>query len=156
MILTTYQKTLYGLALIGIVIMITIPDVIIELLIEFIHIVFELLFEVADIAFEWVETLFDHLVEHLFHTELHDTQIIVFYTLMSIIAYPLYYLGRILLRLVFRLKETLPVSWALYKARVMLFWQDVVFYWQDLSLIDKIKWAVMATGAVYLASFLFM
>ena len=156
MILTTYQKTLYGLALIGIVIMITIPDVVIGLLIEFIHIVFELLFEVADIAFEWVETLFDHLVEHLFHTELHDTQIIVFYTLMSIIAYPLYYLGRMLLRLVFRLKETLPVSWALYKARVMLFWQDVVFYWQDLSLIDKIKWAVMATGAVYLASFLFM
>jgi hypothetical protein len=156
MILTTYQKTLYGLALTGIVIMITIPDVVIELLIQFIHIVFELLFEVADIAFEWVETLFDHLVEHLFHTELHQTQIIVFYTLMSIIAYPLYYLSRMLLRLVFRLKETLPASWALYKARVMLFWQEVVFNWQDLSLIDKIKWAVMATGAVYLASFMFM
>ena len=154
MILTTYQKTLYGLALIGIVIMITIPDVVIGLLIEFIHIVFELLFEVADIAFEWVETLFDHLVEHLFHTELHDTQIIVFYTLMSIIAYPLYYLGRMLLRLVFRLKETLPARLALYKARAMLFWQDVVFDWQDLSLIDKIKWIAMAASAIYLASFL--
>ena len=154
MILTTYQKTLYGLALIGIVIMITMPDVVIGLLAEIVHLVFELLFEVADISFEWVETFFDHLVEHLFHTELHQTQIIVFYTLMTLIAYPLYYLGRMLLRFFLRLKESLPEIGALYKARVLLFWQDVVFYWQDLSLIDKIKWIVMAASAVYLASFL--
>jgi hypothetical protein len=154
MILTTYQKTLYGLALIGIVLMITIPHVVIELLTEILHLIFELLFEVADISFEWIETFFDHIVEHLFHTELHDTQVIVFYTLMALIAYPLYYLGRKLLRLFFRLKENLPAIVARYKARVILFWQDIVFYWQDLSLIDKIKWIAMAAGAVYLASFL--
>ena len=156
MILTTYQKTLYGLALIGIVIMITIPDVVIGVLAEIIHLVFELLFEVADISFEWVETFFDHLVEHLFHTELHQTQIIVFYTLMSIVAYPFYYLCRLLLRRFFRLKETLPAKVALYKTRAILYRQDITFYWQDLSVIDKIKWMVMAASAVYLASFLFI
>ena len=136
--------------------MITMPDVVIGLLTETIHLVFELLFEVADISFEWIETFFDHLVEHLFHTELHQTQIIVFYTLMALIAYPLYYLGCILRRFFFRLKETLPVSWALYKARAMLLGQDVVFYWQDLSLIDKIKWVAITASVCYLASFLVM
>jgi hypothetical protein len=63
-------------------------------------------------------------------------------------------LGRKLLRFFFRLKENLPAIVARYKARVILFWQDIVFYWQDLSLIDKIKWIAMAASAVYLASFL--
>ena len=156
MILTTYQKTLYGLALIGIVIMITMPDVVIELLAETVHLVFELLFEVADISFEWVETLFDHIVEHLFHTELHQTQIIVFYLLMSIAAFPFYYLCRLLLRLFIRLKESLPATGALYKARAVLYRQETALYWQDLSLIDKIKWIVIAASAVYLAAFMFM
>ena len=154
MILSTYQKTVYGLALAGIVIMLAMPDVVIGLLAELLHIVFELLFEVADISFEWIETLFDHLVEHLFHTELHQTQIIVFYLLMSIAAYPFYYLCRLLLRRFFRFKETLPATGALYKARAAFYRHAAVIYWQDLPLTDKIKWLALAAGAVYLASFL--
>jgi len=149
MIPTTYRKTFYGLALIGIVIMITMPDVVIGLLIELVHIVFELLYELADVSFEWVETLLDNIVEHLFHTELHQTQTIVFYVLMGIIAYPIYYLWRMLLRLFFRLKETLLAAWTLNKTRATL-------YWRDLSLNDKIKLMVITAGAIYLASFLFM
>ena len=75
MISPTYRKILYGLALIGIVIMITMPDVLIGFLFELVHLFFEVLF----ISFEWIETLFDHIVEDLFHTELHQTQTIVFY-----------------------------------------------------------------------------
>jgi len=149
MIPTAYRKTLYGLALIGIIITITMPDVVIGLLIELVHIVFELLYELADVSFEWVETLLDNIVEHLFHTELHQTQTIVFYVLMGIIAYPIYYLWRMLLRFFFRLKETLLAAWTLYKTRATL-------YWQDLSLNGKIKLMVITAGAIYLASFLFM
>lgn len=145
MISPTYRKILYGLALIGIVIIMTMPDVVIELA----HIVFELLYELADISFEGIETLLDNIVEHLFHTELHQTQTIVFYLMVAIVVFPLYYLSRMLARLFFRLKETLLTAWTLYKTRA-------TFYWQDLSLIDKIKWIVITMVAIYLASFIFM
>ena len=146
MISTTYRKFLfYGLTLIGIVIMITMPDVVIGFLFEVVHFFFELLF----IIFEWVESTLDKLVEHLFHTELHETQTIVFYLMVGIVLLPLYYLWRMLLRLFFRLKETLLAAWTLNKIRANLFWQN-------LSLIDKIKWIAITVGAIYLASFLFM
>jgi hypothetical protein len=145
MILTTYQKISYGLVLIGIVIMIAMPDVVIGLLFELAH----LLFEVVFISFEWLESLLDHLVEHLLHTELHETQTIVFYLLVSIAVLPLYYLWRLLRRLFFWLKESLLTAWVVYK-------NHTIVYWQNLSLIDKIKVLVIAAGAIYLASFIFM
>ena len=152
MISPTYRKILYGLALIGIIIMIIMLDEVIGLLFESVHFFFELLYEVADISFEWIETALDTLVEHLFHTDLHQTQIIVFYIIIGIIAYPIYYLWRKLRRLFFRLKETLHAvyaEWKLYKTHATL-------YWLDLSLIDKIKLLVITAGAIYLASFIFM
>ena len=146
MISTTYRKFLfYGLTLIGIVIMITMPDVVIGFLFEVVHFFFELLF----IIFEWVESTLDKLVEHLFHTELHETQTIVFYLMVGIVLLPLYYLWRMLRRLFLRLKKTLSAAWTLNKIRANLFWQN-------LSLIDKIKWIAITIGAIYLASFLFM
>lgn len=145
MILTTHQKISYGLVLIGIVIMIAMPDVVIGLLFELAH----LLFEVVFISFEWLESLLDHLVEHLLHTELHETQTIVFYLLVSIAVLPLYYLWRLLRRLFFWLKESLLTAWVVYK-------NHTIVYWQNLSLIDKIKVLVIAAGAIYLASFIFM
>jgi hypothetical protein len=148
MILTSNRKILYSLVLIGFVIMISMPDAVVGFLFELAH----LLFEVVFISFEWLETLLDHIVEDLLHTELHETQTIVFYLLLSIVAYPLYYLSKILLRFFFRLKEVLQAAyseWPLYKARAS-------FYWQNLSFIDKIKVLVITVGAIYLASFLFM
>jgi hypothetical protein len=145
MISTTYRNIIYGLALIGIIIILTIPDVVMELLFELVHFFFELLF----ICFEWLESILDNVVEHLLHTELHQTQTIVFYLLMGIIAIPLYYLWRMLLRLFFRLKVTLPAAWTHYKTRATL-------YWQNASLDDKIKVMVISAGAIYLASFIFM
>lgn len=149
MISPTYRNVLYGLALIGIVIFMAMPDVLIGSLFELVHFFFELLFHLADISFEWIETLLDNIVEHLFHTELHETQIIVFYLMMGIVAIPLYYFGRMLLRLFFQLKETSHVAWTLYKTHA-------AFYWQNLSLIGKIEFIVIILGAIYLASFIFM
>ena len=145
MILTTHQKITFGLVLIGIVILLTMPDVVIGLLTELVHLIFEVLF----ISFEWLESLLDHVVEHLLHTELHETQTIVFYILMGIVALPLYYLWRVLPGVFFRTKENVQVIWVQYKNQTNL-------YWQELSLIDKIKVVVITVGALYLASFLVM
>ena len=125
--------------------MVTMPDVVIGFLFELVHLFFEIVF----ISFEWIESTLDKLVERLFETELHQTQTIVFYAMVGIFVFPFYYLCRMLLRLFFRLKETLLEEWALNKIRVTL-------YWQDLSLIGKIKWILITIGAIYLASFLFM
>jgi hypothetical protein len=146
---STYRNIIYSLALIGIIIILAMPDVVLGLLLELTHLIFELLFELADVTFEWVETFLDHIVEHLFETELHQTQTIVFYVLMAVIAYPIYYLCRVLTRLFFRLKESLLEEWSINKARTTL-------YWQNLSLNGRIKLIVAAAGALYLASFIFM
>ena len=145
MILTTHQKITFGLVLIGIVILLTMPDVVIGLLTELVHLFLEVLF----ISFEWLESLLDHVVEHLLHTELHETQTIVFYILMGIVALPLYYLWRVLPGFFSRTKENVQVIWAQYKNQTRL-------YWQELSLIDKIKVVIITAGALYLASFLVM
>jgi hypothetical protein len=121
------------------------PDVVIGFLFELVHLFFEIVF----ISFEWIESTLDHLVEHLFQTELHQTQTIVFYMMVVIVLLPLYYLSRRLLRLYFRLKKTLPDAWAQYKIRVTL-------YWQDLSFIGKITLILITMGTIYLASFLVM
>ena len=125
--------------------MIIMPDAVMGFLFELVHLFFELLF----ITFEGIETLFDHIVEDLFHTELHETQTIVFYLLLGIFALPLYYLWRILCRLFIRLKEIIREEWALNKIRA-------TGYWQDLSLTGKIKLILITMGTIYLASFLFM
>jgi hypothetical protein len=156
MILSTYQKIFSGLGLLGIVVMVTIPDMVIELSTELFHLVFELIFEVADVAFESVETMLDHVVEHLFHTGLHDTQVIVYYTIVSILAYPLYRLARVILRIIIRLINSIPTTYTNYKIQWLLLRQDIAYYWQKLPFFIKLKWVLIATSALYLASFLVM
>ena len=156
MIITTYQKIVYGLVILGIVVMVTIPDMVIELTTEFFHLVFELIFEVADVTFESVETLLDNVVEHLLHTELHDTQVIVYYVIVSLLAYPIYRLARVVLEFLFRLFVLIPIKYADYKTQWLLLRQDISYYWQKLAFISKLKWVLIATGILYLASFLVM
>jgi hypothetical protein len=152
MMSATYRNILYGLALMGIISMIIMPDVVIGLLFELVHFFFELLFHLADISFEWIESTLDTVIEHLFHTDLHETQIIVFYLIAGIAAFPLYYLWRMLRSLFFRSKDAYHTAHAAclqYKARALN-------YWQHLSLINKVKFVALSAGIIYLASFLFM
>ena len=144
MISPTYRKILYGLTLIGIIIMMMMPDVVMGLLFELAHFFFELLF----ISFEWVESTLDTLVEHIFHTELHQTQVIVFYLLAGMVLYIAYRLWRVLSSLFCRLSNNMLTTWTQQKIRASI-------YWQELSLINKIKLVAVIASIVYLASLLF-
>ncbi len=86
MALLTYRNSIKAAYLTLILAIISIPEIIFELLLELVHILFEL-----------IEITLDNLVEHLFHTSLHQTQVIVFYILWSIA-----------LLLLYRLKQVLP------------------------------------------------
>ena len=49
--------------------------------------IFHLLLEISHVLFEWSEEALDFIIEAVFDTSLHSTQIIVFYILMSVILY---------------------------------------------------------------------
>jgi len=125
-----------------IVIFTAIPDVILELLIEFGH----LLVEFSHAMFEVIETALDRLIEHFFHTDLHQTQIIVFYIIVSVALYIFYRLYRVLPRLFRYVKDSLIGAWEREKTSISI-------CWQELSLFNKIKLiaicTVAATGYIY-------
>jgi hypothetical protein len=78
---STYRKTVYISYLIGICLVIAMPDM-----------VFGTLLELGHILFEFIEEMLDKFVEHIFHTDLHQTQVIVFYLMLSIAFGGIYYL----------------------------------------------------------------
>ena len=138
MISSSYRKTLNITYLIGIGIVVTMPDM-----------VFGSLLELAHILFEFIEEILDKFVEHIFHTDRHQTQVIVFYLIMSFAFGGIYYLWRVLPPFCRQCKENLIAAWSWHKTRALC-------YWQQLPLINKIKFALIFAGLIYLASLLFM
>lgn len=138
MISSSYRKTINISYLIGIGIVVAMPDVVFGSLLEFAH-----------ILFEFIEVMLDHFVEHIFHTDRHQTQVIVFYLMLFIAFGGIYYLWRVLPSLCNQCKENLLAAWSRHKTRAC-------YYWQQLSLINRVKFVVTSAGIIYLASFLFM
>lgn len=61
-------------------------DVLINMLVWLFHSLIELLHTL----FETVEMILDRSVEHLFHTGLHETQVIVFYVMLGVVVWACY------------------------------------------------------------------
>lgn len=125
MILSINRNVAYGLILTVIVIVILMFDTAFDLLLELIH-----------VSFELVEHWLDMLIEHVFHTDLHDTQIIVFYLMLSIAGFGLYKLYKQLRTLPRRyreVKENLVTGWSQLK-------NEILAYWQYLPTTGKTKW----------------
>ena len=120
-------------------------DLIIELLAEVVDLFFELLFE----AFEWFELGIEHLIEHLFHTAHHTSQIATFYILLLI--------GGLIIRWLWR---SLPVLYKRCKAASLEAWvrrkTEFELYWLMLTLPYKLLLVATALGVAYLASFFVM
>ena len=134
MITFTYKHIPKLIILISLIVIFTMPDLLVGFLLGASH-----------FLFEWLETLLDNIVEHVFETELHETQTIVFYILSALSLVPIYFLWRILPKLFHLLHST----WLDYKSLTIV-------YWQSLSLKEKIKISVISIIGLYLASFLVM
>jgi hypothetical protein len=139
----SYRKALNLFLLAGNVTLIILPDMVFGLFSGIVH----LLLELAHMIFEFIEVNLDRLVEHIFETEVHQTQVIVFYLMLSIAFGGLYYLWSFLPRVYHQSKENLLTAWLEQKAFASL-------YWRDLSLINKIKWAAISTAGIYCIVFL--
>lgn len=116
----TYQRTVNAACVLGVASAITMPDVVFGLLAELLH----LAFEIAHLAFEVFESALDHFVEHTFHTNTHDTQLIVFYTIIMMSTVGLYFLWRIVSRSTKAFIANQVEVWADRKARVFVYWAE--------------------------------
>ncbi|PKM10868.1 MAG: hypothetical protein CVV13_11380 [Gammaproteobacteria bacterium HGW-Gammaproteobacteria-3] len=96
-------------------------DVLIEYLPELIHSAFE--------AIEWT---IDVVIEHIFHTDLHTTQIITFYLMLLIAVFILY-------RLIHRIPYWLrAIKNTVTEARQQV-QEQISDYWHEVSAADKLK-----------------
>jgi hypothetical protein len=130
------RKILIRFILIGLVI--TMYDVMLHSLLIVMH-----------LAFEWFELALEHLIEHIFHTTRHQSQVIVFYLLCLIGLTLLYCLWRALPGLYNRFKTRLLAAGSQYKPYI-------AGYWRALSLPQKTKWLASFTmSASFLVFFAF-
>lgn len=116
MALNIHQKII--IAAVAAIFILFMYDVLFHLLLGFLHILFE--------AAEWV---LDHLIEHLFDTGTHETQVIVFYILITIIGGSVYRLYRQLPRWYHKLEHKL------YQQTVVTLVQ-----WRAVSIIGRMAW----------------
>ncbi|MGZ5577212.1 MAG: PilZ domain-containing protein [Methylobacter sp.] len=135
------QNWARGLLLVAAVAAIVAPDVVFGLLLSVLHFLFEHLLEFSHLAFEFIESALDHLIEHLFHTDLHQTQVIVFYILLSVIFYGIYTVGKRLPSFYKRCKNSLTVYVSRKKS-------SLLYYWQEQSLVNKIKLALIGAAII--------
>lgn len=117
------------------------PELAWELVTELGHYLLELLLHLLHLGFEYLEMQLDHLVEHFFHTEMRETQIIVFYILFGVSLPILYFMGRRLQRASLRSYQTF-VSYCWRKHASFL------FYWGERSLAEKVSLISLSTLAV--------
>ncbi len=120
MTLLSYEKTVNVTYLLAVAAILVMPDAIFGLLLELAH----RLLELTHLAFERVESVLDHLVEHIFHTETREPQFIVFYIMVTLALGGLYFLWGIIQRLFSALKNTIMAGFLKQKSQFLMYWME--------------------------------
>jgi type VI protein secretion system component VasF len=100
------------------------------------------LFVGLHLTFEWVEYMLEEIIEHTFHTNRKQSQLVVFYLLWLIGFYGLYRLMIILYRVYESLKNQLSDRRCYYQAYIS----------QQLTVLtanQKIKWTTALMASVF-------
>jgi hypothetical protein len=134
----TYQKFIFHLSMFGITISILVGfyDVIFGSLWEFIHIIFEI-----------IELSLDRLVENIFDTELHETQLIVFYIMLVIAGTLIYLVWKVLVQVFSGVSQIFKQEWSELK-------DAITTDWQGMSMTSRVIVISLFLLINYLASFL--
>ena len=104
--------------------------------------IFHLLLECFHVLFEWTETSLDFMIELLFDTSLHTTQVVVFYIIIAGIFYGFYRLWRGLPDFCRRQKENLSMFFANEIESILIYWQE--------SIANKAKLLSAVAGLIFL------
>jgi hypothetical protein len=140
---STKRKYLKIWGLISLALIVVFPDVVFDTTTSILGYLFDHLVEFGHILFESIEMVLDHVIEGIFETDLHSTQTIVFYVLLAIGIYILYLIGRLILRFYRRCKLAWSNFWAHHQLNVMA-------YWRELTLLEKVKLIVIPSVLLYL------
>lgn len=149
-----YRKIYYGSVLAGLVILFLFPVEIFGFLFDFfhslidflfglLHNLFLIVFELGHLLIELVESTLDNLIAHLFHTDLHTTQTIVFYIMLLLGIYIGYQILLILIAFSRRCSNKLLNTYSQYKHRAVTSWHAV-------GSTEKFKWIVILGACLYL------
>lgn len=114
--------------LLVILIVLVFYDTSIDFLLGTIHAVFELFHTL----FEFIEQTLDLIIEHVFHTEPHTTQVIVFYILLSGGSFIVFKAAKVFLVWYKRWLKEVMVSCNKTK-------EQIVFYSKNLFFLKKIQ-----------------
>ena len=117
------------------------------LVVGMVHHLLEITLHMLHLAFEVVESGLDHFIEHKFHTNTHDTQLIVFYTLVTPGLVALYFLGRMIPAAAVRLGKDLLLWWSRKKSSCR-------YFWGQQTGLGKIK--IVGIGAAAIVGYIFI
>ncbi len=136
-----------AVVLTALIIVLLVPTLVFSLLFELIHLIIEVILHIAHLAFEFVELNLDHVIEHFFETDLHQTQVIVFYIIATSILFILY-----------RIARRIPDFARFCKKSQLAFWSrkksNLLFFWSEQSLFNKIKLVVI--GILFFVVYVFL
>lgn len=133
----------YGVFLTMAMMLLAMPELVFGLLEGLFHHALEVVLHIIHLVFELVESNLDHFIEHTFETDLHDTQLIAFYTLVSVGLAGLYFIWRIVPPVCVRFSNSQMKYWARKKA-------SFLYYWAEQTSVNKIKIAGIGITAVTL------
>jgi hypothetical protein len=118
-----------------------------ELMLSLSHHLLETTLHLLHLGFEYLEMGLDHVIEHTFHTGMRETQIIVFYIIVSLALPLLYFMTRRLCRACLR--------W--YQAFLLYCWRkysSCLYFWDSQTPMEKLRWisisTLLVTGYIYL------
>lgn len=120
----------------------------ISVLVGFYDVIFGYLFEFCHLIFEIIEMALDRLVEETLHTELHETQLIVFYVLLVIGGVTIYFVWKALVIFTGTITHSFGQDWVILK-------EAVISDWEAMTITRKLTWICVFLLFNYLISFLF-
>lgn len=133
-----YQKLFFHISLFGVAV---------SILVGFHDVIFDSLWESLHLIFEVVEMTLDRLVEHLFETDLRETQLIVFYILLVIGAVLIYLVWKALVHIFSGVGRNLNQEWVELRVAIT---DD----WRNMSITNRAICITVFFVVNYLASFL--
>jgi hypothetical protein len=117
-----YRKVFLHFSLIGIAL---------SFLTGFYEDIFHLVLESIHLFMEMLEQILDNVIEHSLHTELHETQLIVFYILLAFGGVMLFFIWKLLVAGFKKSRQYLNQDWSELK-------MSAVSDWQNLSSTQKL------------------
>jgi hypothetical protein len=111
-----YRKFFYHFSIFGIAL---------SVLTGFYDVIFHSLFEIVHLFMELLEQMLDSVIEHSFHTELHETQLIVFYILLAFGGFMAFLMWKILAAACSKTGKKLNVDWLELKTSATADWQNL-------------------------------